>query len=129
MLIPSIGVLTIALLYGSISDNPIAQSALQGMNAVVAGMVLATGLKLMPALKKNPLGYPLSTVLVLLTIVCVNVVKMPLAYVLLGIGGVSTLWAARQLERLKSTRSAPNTASEQQQEVPTNASASAKAQD
>ena len=100
MLIPSIGVLTIALLYGSISDNPIAQSALQGMNAVVAGMVLATGLKLIPALKKNPMGFALSLCLVLLTLVSVNVFKMPLAYVLLGIGGLSTLWAARQLKRI-----------------------------
>ncbi len=126
MLIPSFGVLTLALLYGSIAHNPIAQSALQGMNAVVAGMVLATGLKLMPALKKNPLGYPLSTALVLLTIVCVNVVKMPLAYVLLGIGGVSTLWAARQLERFKSTRSATNTPADQAQEVLTSAINKAK---
>jgi chromate transporter len=100
MLIPSIGVLTIALLYGSISDNPIAQSALKGMNAVVAGMVLATGLKLIPALKKNPMGFALSLCLVLLTLVSVNVFKMPLAYVLLGIGGLSTLWAARQLKRI-----------------------------
>jgi len=101
MLIPSVGVLALALLFGSISDNPIAQSALQGMNAVVAGMVLATGIKLIPALKKNPLGYPLGLCLVALTIVCVNVFKMPLAFVLLGLGGLSTLWAARQLQQLK----------------------------
>ena len=110
MLIPSVGVLALALLYGSISDNPIAQSALQGMNAVVAGMVLATGIKLIPALKNNPVGYPLGLCLVALTIVCVNVVKMPLAFVLLGLGGLSTLWAARQLHQLKAldTQSPPH---------------------
>jgi hypothetical protein len=64
-------------------------------------MVLATGIKLIPALKKNPLGYPLGLCLVALTIVCVNVFKMPLAFVLLGLGGLSTLWAARQLQQLK----------------------------
>jgi len=109
MLIPSVGVLIIALVFGSFSDNPIAQSALQGMNAVVAGMVLATGIKLIPALKKNPVGFPLSLCLVGLTIVCVNVFKMPLAYVLLGVGGLSTVWAGRQLKRLKSLSSSkPN---------------------
>jgi hypothetical protein len=34
---------------------------------------------------------------------------MPLAYVLLGVGGLSTLWAGRQLKRLKSLSSSkPN---------------------
>ena len=42
---------------------------LQGMNAVVAGMVLTTGLKLIPALKKNPMGFAMRLCLVLLTLV------------------------------------------------------------
>ncbi len=46
------------------------------------------------------MGFALSLCLVLLTLVSVNVFKMPLAYVLLGIGGLSTLWAARQLKRI-----------------------------
>jgi chromate transporter len=73
-------------------------------------MVLATGIKLIPALKNNPVGYPLGLCLVALTTICVNVFKMPLALVLLGLGGLSTLWAARQLHQLKAldTQSPPH---------------------
>jgi chromate transporter len=106
MLIPSLGVLCIALVFGTFADNAVAQSALKGMNAVVAGMVLATGIKLIPALKNNPVGFRLSLCGVVLTVLCVNVIKMPLAQVLLGLGGLSTLWAARQLRRLQ-TNSLP----------------------
>jgi chromate transporter len=86
-------------MYGSISDNPITQSALRGMNAVVAGLIMATGLKLIPALKKNPLSYTLCLGVVVLTLILVNVFKLPTLWILLFIGGASTYWANRQIKR------------------------------
>ncbi len=101
MLIPSFVVLSLALIYGSISDNPITQSALRGMNAVVAGLIMATGLKLIPALKKNPLSYSLCLGIVVLTLVLVNVFKLPTIWILLVIGGASTYWANLQIKRAR----------------------------
>ncbi|MFN0003589.1 MAG: chromate transporter [Burkholderiaceae bacterium] len=101
MLIPSLVVLSLALMYGSISDNPIAQNALMGMNAVVAGLIIATGLKLLPALKKNPLGYSLCIFVVALTLVLLNVFKLPTVWILLVMGGGCTYWANEQLKKAK----------------------------
>jgi chromate transporter len=101
MLIPSLVVLSLALMYGSISDNPITQNALMGMNAVVAGLIIATGLKLLPALKKNPLGYSLCIFVVALTLVLLNVFKLPTVWILLVMGGGCTYWANQQLKKAK----------------------------
>jgi chromate transporter len=101
MLIPSLVVLSLAMVYASISDNPITQNALQGMNAVVAGLIMATGLKLIPALKKNPLGYSLCIFVVLLTLVLINVFKLPTVWILLLIGGASTYLANQQIKKAK----------------------------
>ncbi|MEI7737798.1 MAG: chromate transporter [Betaproteobacteria bacterium] len=101
MLIPSLVVLSLALMYGSISDNPITQNALMGMNAVVAGLIIATGLKLLPALKKNPLGYSLCIFVVALTVVLLNVFKLPTVWILLVMGGGCTYWANQQLKKAK----------------------------
>ena len=69
------------------------------MGAVVAGLVIATGLKLLPALRSNPLGFGLGLAWAALSFVCVAVLRWPLIWVLLGLGGVSCGWAARQLRR------------------------------
>jgi chromate transporter len=71
------------------------------MNAVVAGLIMATGLKLIPALKKNPLGYSLCLLVVLLTLVLINVFKLPTVWILMVIGGASTYLANQQLKRAK----------------------------
>lgn len=105
MLIPSLVVLSLALVYGSVSDNPITQNALRGMNAVVAGLIMATGLKLIPALKKNPLGYTFSLGVVIMTWVLLNVFKIPTVWILLIMGGGCTYWANRQLRQAQEEKS------------------------
>ena len=99
---PGALVLCLAALYDSVSHTWAAQAALRGMGAVVAGLVLATGLKLVPALRKNPLGYGLGLAWAALAFFCVAVLRWPLAWALLGLGGVSCLWAWRQIRRLES---------------------------
>jgi chromate transporter len=49
---PLVVVLFLAILFGGVADNPVAQGALKGMGAVSAGLVIATGLKLGTTLPK-----------------------------------------------------------------------------
>ncbi len=105
MFIPSLVVLSLALLYGSVADNPITQNALRGMNAVVAGLIMATGLKLIPALKKNPQGYAVCIGIVVLTWVLLNVFKVPTVWILMLMGGTGTYWANQQLKKAQEEKS------------------------
>lgn len=100
LILPGALVLTLAALYDSVAHTGAAQAAMRGMGAVVAGLVIATGLKLIPALKKKPMGYPLGLAWTALAFVCVAVLRWPLATVLLVLGGVSCAWSWRQLRRL-----------------------------
>ena len=96
---PLVIVLVLAVLYGNVADNPVAQNALRGMGAVAAGLITATGIKLMAALDKNALGMPVCIGLAVLTFIAIGLLRWPLLWVLLGIGGVACLWAYRVLKR------------------------------
>jgi chromate transporter len=95
--VPLLVVLALALIYAQFSANPHVAGALRGMGAVAAGLVIATGLKLMPALKKNVLGAPVSAVLGVVAFVAIAWLKLPLVWVLLGLGGVACVMAYRKL--------------------------------
>jgi chromate transporter len=103
--IPMLIVLIMAGLFAGVSDSPVVQGALRGMGAVAAGMIVATGLKLLTALKKNVLGAPVCWALIAITFVAIALLRLPLIWVLLGLGGVAALWAYRQLGRIE--RAAP----------------------
>jgi chromate transporter len=90
---PLLIVLTLAILFGGVSEHPAAQGALRGMSAVAAGLVTATGLKLMSALPGNPMGMGVCLALGLLTFIGVGLLRLPLAGVLLGLGVIASLWA------------------------------------
>ncbi|WP_442786599.1 chromate transporter [Hydrogenophaga sp. NFH-34] len=98
-------VLLMAALYGSVADTAAAQGALRGMGAVAAGLVTATGIKLIAALDKNALGLAACIALAALTFVAIALLRWPLIWVLLGIGGVACLWAYRVLGRQPEPRS------------------------
>ncbi|MEY5099303.1 MAG: hypothetical protein RJA36_2022 [Pseudomonadota bacterium] len=98
--LPLLIVLALAVLYSSVADTPTAQGALRGMGAVSAGLIMATGLKLAPALHRNPMGLAASAALALACFVTVGLLHMPLAWVLLGVGGCGCLWAAHRLRKL-----------------------------
>ena len=99
--VPLVIVLVLAVLYGGVADTAVAQGALRGMGAVAAGLITATGLKLIPALGKNAMGLPACMGLAALTFVAIALLRWPLAWVLLGIGGGACLWAYRVLGRLE----------------------------
>ncbi len=94
---PLVVVLLLAVLYGSVADTAMAQGALRGMGAVAAGLITATGIKLITALEKNALGPGLCSLLAALTFVAIGLLHWPLVWVLLGIGGCACLWAFRVL--------------------------------
>jgi chromate transporter len=94
---PLLVVLALALVYAQFAGNPQVAGALRGMGAVAAGLITATGLKLVPALKKNVLGVPTSAALGVLAFACIAWLKLPLAWVLLGLGSIACFIAYRKL--------------------------------
>jgi chromate transporter len=98
---PLVIVLILAALFAGVSDSPVVQGALRGMGAVAAGMIAATGLKLFAALKQNVLGALVCYALAAMTFIAIALLKLPLIWVLLSLGGIGALWAYRQIGRLE----------------------------
>jgi chromate transporter len=103
LLAPLAVVLILASVFGGVSDAPWAQGALRGMGAVAAGLIAATGIKLIGALKLNPMGLLACFTVMLSTFVCVSLLRWPLLWVLLGIGSLACAWAYWQLAKLASS--------------------------
>ena len=98
---PLVVVLLLAALYGSVADTPAAQGALRGMGAVAAGLITATGIKLIAALDKNAMGMAVCIALAVVTFMAIALLRWPLAWVLLVIGGSACVWAYHVLGRTK----------------------------
>ncbi|WP_416561175.1 chromate transporter [Limnohabitans sp. yimb22184] len=96
---PLVVVLLLAVAFGGVSQEPWAQGALRGMGAVSAGLIAAVGLKLITALRHNPMGKPVCIALALATFAGVGVLRWPLFAVLLGTGLMACAWAYLQLAR------------------------------
>ena len=96
---PLVVVLLLAVLYSQVADHPAAAGALRGMGAVAAGLVTATGIKLMTALGRNAMGLAVCIALAAATFVAIALLHWPLVGVLAGIGGGACLWAYRVLGR------------------------------
>ena len=94
---PLVVVLTLALLYAHYADNPHLAAALRGMGAVAAGLIAATGIKLMAALRQHPLGVVACVVLGVASFVAIALLRWPLLWVLLGVGGLSCVLTWRRL--------------------------------
>jgi len=78
------------------------QGALRGMGAVSAGLIMATGIKMLPALKTNPMGLMTCVVLAIVTFLAVAVMRLPLSWVLLTLGPIASIWAWRCISRNES---------------------------
>ncbi len=96
---PTAVLLVLALAFGSVADLAWAQGALRGMGAVAAGLIAATGIKLIPALQSNPIGIGMSVAIMIGTFIGVSLLRWPLIWVLLGIGSLACGWAYVQLTR------------------------------
>lgn len=94
---PLILVLALAVLFAGVADLPQVQGALRGMGAVAAGLITATSLKLIVTLRSNVLGLALAWGLAVLTFIAVGLLRIPLVWVLLGLGSAACALAYARL--------------------------------
>lgn len=94
---PLVIVLLLAALYAQFATYPGIAGALRGMGAASAGLILATGLKLAPALKTNVLGVSVCTALCALCFIAIGWLRLPLGWVLPVLGGLAWLLAWRRM--------------------------------
>ena len=94
---PMLLVLTLAILFGGVSESAVAQGALKGMGAVSGGLIIATGLKLSKTMPQNPLGLWLAIAFAVITFTAVGIFRISLIWVLLGLGLLACLLTYRAL--------------------------------
>lgn len=99
LLAPLLVLLVVVVLFNTVAQTELAQGALRGMGAVAAGLIIGTGMKLIGALKQNPMGMRVCSSLAALSFVAVAWLRWPLIWVLLGLGGTACVWAYRLLSR------------------------------
>ena len=104
--VPLLVVLALALVYAQFAGNAQVAGALRGMGAVAAGLITATGLKLLPALRRNALGPALCGALGVAAFAAIALLKLPLFWVLLALGTflvviglMAATWAPGQVKR------------------------------
>ena len=95
--IPLIIVLLLAIGYSHFADHTGLAGALRGMAAVAAGLIAATGFKLMTTLKHHPLGIALCTVLGISAFVAIALLRWPLLFVLPVLGVVACAITYRRI--------------------------------
>ena len=86
LLAPLLVVLALAASYQQLAEHPAVAGALRGMGAVAAGLILAMALKMLATLRGNVLGAALCTLLGLSTLTAIAVLRVPLAWVVIGLG-------------------------------------------
>ena len=97
MLVPLLIVLALAAAYEHWAHLPAVSGALRGMGAVAAGLVIAVALKLAGSLKANPLGLPLCLAFGSLTFVAIALARLPMVWVVCGLGSLAIAAAWRRL--------------------------------
>jgi len=94
---PTVLVLLLALVYSHFAADPRLEGALRGMGAVASGLIAATAIKLVPTLRRHPLGRPVGLGFMALVFVAVALLHWPLLAVLALFGGVACAWTWRRL--------------------------------
>jgi chromate transporter len=84
--LPMVVVLALAVLYAQHAQHPGVTGALRGMGAVAAGLIVSSGLRLLPTLNHNALGLAICYVLGGLCLIAVAVLRWPLVAVLPALG-------------------------------------------
>ena len=97
LVLPLTLVLALAMIHGQFAQHPGVAGALRGMGAVAVGLIAATALKLMPALRNNALGWRWTTAFGLAALLAIALLRVPLVYVIFGLGGIACLVAYRRI--------------------------------
>ncbi|HSH88332.1 MAG TPA: chromate transporter [Ramlibacter sp.] len=97
--VPLLVVLCLALVYARFADNAQVAGALRGMGAVAAGLIAATGIKLSAAVRNHPLGIPACIAIGAAAFIAIALLRWPLFYALVGLGGLACALTWRKLGR------------------------------
>ena len=102
LLLPLLVVMVLTIALSGVGHLAQVQGALRGMGAVSAGLIAGTGLRLVPALRSNVMGLLVCTALVGITFISIAWLRVPLGWVLLGLGLPAFFWALRQIHQIQS---------------------------
>ncbi len=97
MTVPLFIVIGLTAVYVHWSGHPMVAGALRGMAAVSAGLIIGSALKLMPALRSNPMGLPVCVALAAATFIGIALMRWPLIWVLLVLCTAGWGYAYRRL--------------------------------
>jgi chromate transporter len=97
MAVPLVIVLVITAVYTQYADHPAVAGALKGMGAVAAGLICGTALRLAGSMRVNPLGMTACAGLAGLAFVAVALLRLPLVWVLVGLGALAWALAWKRL--------------------------------
>ena len=86
LLAPFLIVIALAASYERLAEYPAVAGALRGMGAVAAGLILAMAFKMLGTLRGNLLGPWLCAALGLASLVAIAVFRLPLAWIVIGLG-------------------------------------------
>ena len=98
MAVPLVIVLVLTALYAQFSMIPAVSGALRGMGAVSAGLIAGTGLKLVGALRANPMQAPVSGAFLVAAFAAVALLRWPLVWVILALGVAACGYAWMRLK-------------------------------
>ena len=96
---PLLIVMSLTVVYTQFAHEPRVAGAMRGMGAVAAGLILAMGLKLAPTLRRSPLPLALCGAAALGTWVAVGLLRLPMAWIVLGLGGAMVAFGWHWLRR------------------------------
>ncbi len=91
-------VLVLTVTYTHYARHPTVAGALRGMGAVAAGLIFSTGVKLLPALRRNVLGAPTAFALVAAMFVGIALLRLPLLWMLAALGALGCALAWHRLK-------------------------------
>lgn len=101
MFFPGLLIIVLAVLFSSFGALPEVQGALRGMGAVVVGLIAASSARLVGALKENAMGLTVCWLVIGAGFVAVGLLRIPLVWALIVLGGMAWFWAWRQLGVVK----------------------------
>lgn len=96
--IPLLIALLLSLVFSYLGGNPQVANALRGMSAVAAGLIIASGIRLVGALRRNPLGLKTAAALCLACFCAIALLRWPMPHVLPGLGLVAYLVTYKNLK-------------------------------
>ena len=95
---PTMLIILLGIGYAKFGENPHIIGALHGMGAVAAALFISTGLKLLIALKTNPLGLVLCTSISIVTFVGIALFHWNVIHTMLTLGGLGSVIAYFKLK-------------------------------